>query len=265
MLRRRVIPCLDVANGRVVKGTRFVDLVDEGDPPELAARYADEGADEIVFLDITAAPEGRRTLLDVVERTARRAFIPLTVGGGVRTVRDMRDVLRAGADKVSLNTAAVADPSLVSRCAARFGRQAVVVAIDARRVAGAAPDAADPRWEVLVRGGRDTTTLEAVEWAVRAAELGAGELLVTSIDRDGTQSGYDTALLRAITSRVTVPVIASGGAAAPSDFVAAVRDGGADAVLAASIFHRRIHAIADVKRALQAAGIPVRATQGVAA
>jgi len=265
VLRRRVIPCLDVANGRVVKGTRFVDLVDEGDPPELAARYADEGADEIVFLDITAAPEGRRTLLDVVERTARRAFIPLTVGGGVRTVRDMRDVLRAGADKVSLNTAAVADPSLVSRCAARFGRQAVVVAIDARRVAGAAPDAADPRWEVLVRGGRDTTTLEAVEWAVRAAELGAGELLVTSIDRDGTQSGYDTALLRAITSRVTVPVIASGGAAAPSDFVAAVRDGGADAVLAASIFHRRIHAIADVKRALQAAGIPVRATQGVAA
>jgi len=265
VLRRRVIPCLDVANGRVVKGTRFVDLVDEGDPPELAARYADEGADELVFLDITAAPEGRRTLLDVVERTARRAFIPLTVGGGVRTVRDMRDVLRAGADKVSLNTAAVADPSLVSRCAARFGRQAVVVAIDARRVAGAAPGAAEPRWEVLVRGGRDTTTLEAVEWAVRAAELGAGELLVTSIDRDGTQSGYDTALLRAITSRVTVPVIASGGAAAPSDFVAAVTEGGADAVLAASIFHRRIHAIADVKRALQAAGIPVRATQGVAA
>ena len=265
MLRRRVIPCLDVANGRVVKGTRFVDLVDEGDPPELAARYADEGADELVFLDITAAPEGRRTLLDVVERTARRAFIPLTVGGGVRTVRDMRDVLRAGADKVSLNTAAVADPSLVSRCAARFGRQAVVVAIDARRVAGAGADAAEPRWEVLVRGGRDTTTLEAVEWAVRAAELGAGELLVTSIDRDGTQSGYDTALLRAITSRVTVPVIASGGAAAPSDFVAAVTEGGADAVLAASIFHRRIHAIADVKRALQAAGIPVRATQGVAA
>jgi cyclase len=242
---------------------RFVDLVDEGDPPELAARYADEGADELVFLDITAAPEGRRTLLDIVERTARRAFIPLTVGGGVRTVRDMRDVLRAGADKVSLNTAAVADPSLVSRCAARFGRQAVVVAIDARRVAGAA-GAAEPRWEVLVRGGRDTTDLDAVEWAVRAAELGAGELLVTSIDRDGTQSGYDTALLRAITSRVTVPVIASGGAANPSDFVAAVTEGGADAVLAASIFHRRIHAIADVKRALQAAGIPVRATQGVA-
>ena len=268
MLRRRVIPCLDVANGRVVKGTRFVDLVDEGDPPELAARYADEGADELVFLDITAAPEGRRTLLEIVERTARRAFIPLTVGGGVRSVDDMRDVLRAGADKVSLNTAAAADPSLVTRCAARFGRQAVVVAIDARRIesSGIEPGAdARARWEVLVKGGRETTSLEAVGWAVRAAELGAGELLVTSIDRDGTQSGYDTELLRAITSRVSVPVIASGGAAAPSDFVAAVVEGGADAVLAASIFHRRIHAIADVKRALLAAGIPVRATQGVAA
>jgi len=270
MLTRRVIPCLDVANGRVVKGTRFVDLVDEGDPPELAARYADEGADELVFLDITAAPEGRRTLLDIVERTARRTFIPLTVGGGVRSVQDMRSVLRAGADKVSLNTAAVADPELIARCARRFGSQAVVVAIDARRVASgtaAASDAPDEtgRWEVLVRGGRDVTPLDAVEWAVRAAELGAGELLVTSIDRDGTQSGYDTALLRAITDRVSVPVIASGGAAAPSDFVAAVLEGGADAVLAASIFHRRIHAIADVKRALQAAGIPVRATTGVAA
>jgi cyclase len=266
MLRRRIIPCLDVADGRVVKGTRFVDLVDEGDPPELAARYADEGADELVFLDITATPEGRRTLLEVVERTARRAFIPLTVGGGVRTVRDMHDALRAGADKVSLNTAAAADPTLVSRCAARFGRQAVVVAIDARRVAGTGTSGdAEPRWQVLVKGGRETTDLDAVTWAVRAAELGAGELLVTSIDRDGTQSGYDTELLRAITSRVSVPVIASGGAAAPADFVAAVREGGADAVLAASIFHRRIHAIADVKRALQAAGIPVRVTQGVAA
>ena len=264
MLRRRIIPCLDVANGRVVKGTRFVDLVDEGDPPELAARYADEGADELVFLDITAAPEGRRTLLDVVERTARRAFIPLTVGGGVRTVRDMRDVLRAGADKVSLNTAAVAEPDLVARCARRFGSQAVVVAIDARRVTDA-PVGDAPAWEVLVRGGRDETGLDAVEWAVRAAELGAGELLVTSIDRDGTQSGYDTALLRAITSRVSVPVIASGGAAGPADFVAAVIEGGVDAVLAASIFHRRIHAIAAVKRALLAAGIPVRLTAGVAA
>ena len=259
MLRRRVIPCLDVANGRVVKGTRFVDLVDEGDPPELAERYATEGADELVFLDISAAPERRGTLLEIVERTARRAFIPLTVGGGVRTVSEMRDVLRAGADKVSLNTAAVADPTLISRCAARFGRQAVVVAIDARTVAeGLQPADAEDAGEVVVKGGREPTGLDAVGWALRAVELGAGELLVTSIDRDGTGSGFDTALLRAITSRVHVPVIASGGAAGPDDFVAAVRDGGADAVLAASIFHRRIHAIANVKAAMAAAGIPVR-------
>jgi cyclase len=261
MLRRRVIPCLDVADGRVVKGTRFIDLVDEGDPPELAARYADEGADELVFLDITAAPERRGTLLEIVERTARRAFIPLTVGGGVRSVIEMRDVLRAGADKVSFNTAAVADPMLISRCAARFGRQAVVVAIDARVVLAPAPVGADPpssAWDVLVKGGRESTGLDAVAWARRAVELGAGELLVTSIDRDGTGSGFDLALLRAITSSVHVPVIASGGAAGPDDFVAAVRDGGADAVLAASIFHRRIHAIADVKAAMARAGIPVR-------
>lgn len=259
MLRRRVIPCLDVADGRVVKGTRFVDLVDEGDPPELAARYADEGADELVFLDIAASPAGRETLLDVVERTARRAFIPLTVGGGVRTVTDMFRVLRAGADKVSLNTAAVADPDLIARCAARFGRQAVVVAIDVR--ARAAGDG----WEVVVQGGRQPTGLDAVTWAGRAVELGAGELLVTSMDRDGTRSGFDTALLRAIADQVRVPVIASGGAAGPADFVAAVRDGGADAVLAASIFHRRIHSIAEVKRAMAAAGLPIRATPGVAA
>jgi cyclase len=251
MLRRRVIPCLDVANGRVVKGTRFVDLVDEGDPPELAARYAAEGADELVFLDISAAPEGRGTLLEIVERTARRAFIPLTVGGGVRSDDEMRDVLRAGADKVSLNTAAVADPALISRCAARFGRQAVVVAIDARRTPGEG-------WQVLVRGGRDTTGLDAVGWAESAVDLGAGELLVTSIDRDGTQAGFDTDLLRAISGAVEVPVIASGGAAGPADFVAAVVDGGADAVLAASIFHRGIHTIAEVKAAMAAAGLPVR-------
>jgi cyclase len=251
MLRRRVIPCLDVADGRVVKGTRFLDLVDEGDPPELAERYATEGADELVFLDITAAPERRGTLLDVVERTARRAFIPLTVGGGVRTVDEMRDVLRAGADKVSLNTAAVADPDLIGACAARFGRQAVVVAIDARQQGPAS-------WDVVVQGGRRSTGLDAVAWARRVVELGAGELLVTSIDRDGTGSGFDTALLHAITASVKVPVIASGGAAGPADFVAAVRDGGADAVLAASIFHRRIHSIADVKAAMAAAGLPVR-------
>ena len=263
MLRRRVIPCLDVADGRVVKGTRFVDLSDEGDPPELAERYAREGADELVFLDITAAPERRGTLLDIVERTARRAFIPLTVGGGVRTVLEMRDVLRAGADKVSLNTAAVADPTLVSRCASRFGRQAVVVAIDGRRRPVAAHAA--PTWEVVVQGGREATGLDVVDWAVRVVELGAGELLVTSIDRDGTGSGFDTELLRAITDRVSVPVIASGGAAGPADFVTAVRDGGADAVLAASIFHRRIHSIASVKAAMAAAGLPVRLVPEVAA
>lgn len=260
MLRRRVIPCLDVANGRVVKGTRFVDLVDEGDPPELAERYAAEGADELVFLDITAAPEGRGTLLDIVERTARRAFIPLTVGGGVRSVDDMRDVLRAGADKVSLNTAAVTDPDLIAACAARFGRQAVVVAIDARRRAGGVQG-----WEVVVKGGREATELEAVAWAERAVALGAGELLVTSMDRDGTRSGYDTELLRAIADRVEVPVIASGGAAGPADFVAAVRDGHADAVLAASIFHRRIHSITAVKQAMADAGLPVRLLPGAAA
>ena len=287
MLRRRVIPCLDVADGRVVKGTRFVNLVDEGDPPELAERYAAEGADELVFLDITAAPERRGTLLEIVERTARRAFIPLTVGGGVRTVAEMRDVLRAGADKVAFNTAAVADPTLISRCAERFGRQAVVVAIDARAVlpagvasvgvasAGVASersaavrlasvgvphdtDEVRPTWEVVVKGGREATGLDAVVWAQRAVELGAGELLGTSIDRDGTGLGFDTALLRAITSRVHVPVIASGGAAGPADFIAAVIDGGADAVLAASIFHRRIHTISEVKAAMAAAGLPVR-------
>jgi len=257
MLRRRVIPCLDVADGRVVKGTRFVDLVDEGDPPELAERYAREGADELVFLDITAAPERRGTLLDIVERTARRAFIPLTVGGGVRSVDEMRDVLRAGADKVSLNTAAVAEPGLVSACARRFGSQAVVVAIDALRDGAA--------WTVYVKGGREATSLDAVAWAERAVDLGAGELLVTSIDRDGTGLGFDTGLLRAITDRVSVPVIASGGAAGPDDFVAAVRDGGADAVLAASIFHRRIHSIASVKAAMAAAGLPVRLVPEAAA
>jgi cyclase len=261
MLRRRVIPCLDVAEGRVVKGVRFVDLVDAGDPPELAARYATEGADELVYLDIAAAPGGRGTLLDIVERTARRVFIPLTVGGGVRSVREMRDVLRAGADKVSLNTAAVAEPALITRCARRFGRQAVVVAIDARR----RPDEpAEAAWEVVVRGGREPTGLDAVTWAQRAVQAGAGELLVTSMDRDGTRAGFDTQLLRAISQRVEVPVIASGGAAGPADFVAAVRDGGADAVLAASIFHRQEHSIASVKAAMAEAGMPVRLVRAAA-
>ena len=282
MLSKRIIPCLDVANGRVVKGTRFIDLTDEGDPAELAERYAHEGADEIVFLDITAAPEGRGTILEVVRRTASRAFVPLTVGGGVRSVDEMRDVLRAGADKVSFNTAAVARPELLTACVERFGSQAVVCAIDARRRqpapgadaatgpgaglhpapgADAATEAvteATPAWEVVTHGGRRPAALDAVAWAVRVVALGAGELLVTSMDRDGTRSGFDTELLRAISSRVRVPVIASGGASGPEDFVAAVRDGGADAVLAASIFHRRMHSIDSVKKAMAAAGLPVR-------
>ena len=257
MLFHRVIPCLDVAHGRVVKGTRFVDLRDEGDPAELARRYAEAGADEIVFLDITATPDERATLLDVVERTARQAFVPLTVGGGVRTPDDMRATLRAGADRVSVNTAAVRDPRLIDRCARQFGRQCVVVAIDARAMPGGT-EPAERRWEVVVRGGREGTGIDAVAWAVEAAERGAGELLVTSIDRDGTHDGYDLELLRAITSTVGIPVIASGGAGKPEDLVAAIAEGGASAVLAASIFHRDVHGIGTVKRAMAAAGIRVR-------
>ena len=253
MLRRRVIPCLDVADGRVVKGTRFVDLVDEGDPPELAERYAAEGADELVFLDITAAPERRGTLLDIVERTARRAFIPLTVGGGVRTVAEMRDVLRAGADKVSLNTAAVADPTLINRCAGRFGRQAVVVAIDARAPTATGAHGRSSSRAAASRPGSTPSPGRSAPSSWVPASCWSPRSTAT-----GPATGFDTALLRAITSRVGVPVIASGGAAGPDDFVAAVREGGADAVLAASIFHRRIHSIADVKAAMAAAGLPVR-------
>jgi cyclase len=259
-LRCRVIPCLDVTAGRVVKGTRFVDLVDEGDPATLAARYDAEGADEVTLLDIGAAPEGRRTLLEVVRRVSRRLTVPLTVGGGVRSVADMRSVLRAGADKVTMNTAAVRDPSLVADCARRFGRQAVVVAIDARMRPRPGP-AASPAWEVVVRGGRDATGIDAVAWARQAADAGAGELLVTSIDRDGTHGGYDVALLRAVSDAVGVPVVASGGAAGPADLVSAVLDGRVDAVLAASIFHRGLVSIGEAKAVMAAAGIPVRRVQ----
>ena len=252
MLACRIIPCLDVKDGRVVKGVRFVDLRDAGDPAELAARYEAEGADEVVFLDISASAEGRRTLLEAVERAADRLFIPLTVGGGVRSVQDARDLLLAGADKVSINTAAVADPSLVSRLADRFGSQCVVVAIDARR---AAPGA---RWEVYTHGGRRPTGLDAVQWARRAVELGAGELLVTSMDMDGTRQGYDYPLLRAVKEAVSVPVIASGGAGSLEHLRRAVVEGRADALLAASIFHYGQHTVGEVKAFLRASGVPVR-------
>lgn len=250
MLRKRVIPCLDVADGRVVKGVNFVGLVDEGDPVELAARYADEGADEICLLDISATPEGRGTMLDVVRRTASNVFIPLTVGGGVRQPDDMKAVLRAGADKVSVNTAAVADPGLLAECSRRFGRQCVVLAIDARRTGDG--------FEVVVEGGRRPTGKDAIEWARRGVELGAGEILLTSMDRDGTKDGFDLELTRAVSQAVEVPVIASGGAGTTRHCIEAIDRGGASAVLAASIFHRREIDITDLKRALADAGIPVR-------
>lgn len=250
MLRKRVIPCLDVRSGRVVKGVNFVNLTDEGDPVELAARYASEGADEICYLDISAAPEGRSTLLDVVRRTAREMFVPLTVGGGVRSPEDMKAALRAGADKVAVNTAAVRNPDLIRDCARRFGTQCVVLAIDARRRPGG--------FEVVVTGGREPTGLDAVEWAKEGTRLGAGEILLTSMDRDGTKDGFDLALTRAVSEAVEVPVIASGGAGKPEHFAQVVLQGGADAVLAASVFHRRELEITDVKKAMAAAGIPVR-------
>lgn len=254
MLRKRVIPCLDVIGGRVVKGVNFIDLRDEGDPVELASRYAAEGADEITFLDIGAAPEHRATMLDVVRRTASEVFVPLTVGGGIRSPEDMKAALRAGADKVSVNTAAVRDPSLLEACSRRFGRQCVVLAIDARHT-----DIGkfDNNWEVVVVGGRERTGVDVVEWARRGVDLGAGEILLTSMDRDGTQKGYDLDLISLVTEAVEVPVIASGGAGSLADFVSAI-NAGAEAVLAASLFHREQTSIVDVKHALAAAGFPVR-------
>lgn len=252
MLKRRIIPCLDVTAGRVVKGVRFQDLRDAGDPVELAARYDAEGADELVFLDITASAEGRDTMVDVVRRTAKEVFIPLTVGGGVRTPDDMYRLLRAGADKVSVNTAAVQNPELIRVCAQRFGSQCVVLAIDARRRADGGG------WEVYTHGGRKPTGLDAVAWARRGVELGAGEILLTSMDTDGTQSGYDLELLRAVVDAVPVPVIASGGAGTLEHLYQAVTIGGAHAVLAASIFHYGRYSIADAKRYLAERGVPVR-------
>lgn len=249
---RRIIPCLDVTDGRVVKGIEFVNLRDAGDPVELAAYYNAEGADELVFLDITASSDSRRTMLDAVERTADQVFIPLTVGGGVRTVGDMRDLLSAGADKVSVNTSAIANPGLLSEGAEIFGRQCIVCAIDARRN----PDG--DGWGVYTHGGRKPAGLDAVVWAAEAARRGAGEILLTSMDRDGTKEGYDLPLLEAVAAAVSVPVIASGGAGTPEHLAAGLAPGRADAVLAASIFHFGEYRVADVKAALAARGIRVR-------
>ncbi len=246
----RVIPCLDVDAGRVVKGVNFVDLVDAGDPVELAARYDAEGADELVFLDITASSDARDTIVDVVSRTAEEVFIPFTIGGGIRTVDDARRLLRAGADKVSVNTSAVARPELVSEIAEEFGVQCAVVAIDARRVQGG--------FEVFTHGGRKPTGLDAVSWAAEVERLGAGEILLTSMDRDGTRDGFDIELTREVSAACNIPVIASGGVGTLEHLAEGVLDGGADAVLAASIFHFGQHTIAEAKAVLASHGITVR-------
>ncbi len=256
MLKRRIIPCLDVKDGRVVKGVNFLGLVDAGDPVACAARYQEEGADELVFLDITATREDRGTLTELVERIAEQVFIPFTVGGGVSSVEDIRGLLRAGADKVSINSAAVRDPELLRRGAAAFGSQCIVLAVDARRRPEGHP--AGPGWEVYVAGGSRATGLDALEWIAQGVALGAGEILLTSMDRDGTRDGYDLELLRAAAARVEVPVIASGGCGTLEHMVEALRDGAAHAVLAASIFHFGSHTVAEAKRHLAAAGVPVR-------
>ncbi|MFK8025573.1 MAG: imidazole glycerol phosphate synthase subunit HisF [Ilumatobacter sp.] len=260
----RVIPCLDVTAGRVVKGTNFVDLRDAGDPVELAARYDVEGADELVFLDITASSDNRDTTVDMVRSVAEQVYIPFTVGGGIRTLEDARTMLQAGADKVSVNTAAVTRPELITEIADVFGAQCVVCAIDARRRRpdgdrdGLAPDDPTDGWEVFLHGGRTPTGIDAVEWATTAVELGAGEILLTSMDRDGTKIGFDLELTRAIAEAVTVPVIASGGVGTLEHLVDGIAAGGADAVLAASIFHFREHTVAEAKRVMIDAGLTVR-------
>jgi cyclase len=253
MLMRRIIPCFDVDNGRVVKGVSFVELRDAGDPVELAKLYDREGADELVFLDITASSDDRATVYDMVAATADQVFIPFTVGGGIRSASDMKVMLELGADKVSINTSAIQTPDLISEGAYRFGSQCIVVAVDARAVPGQAG-----RWEVYTHGGRKPTGLDAVEWAQEAVRRGAGELLVTSMDTDGHKAGYDLPMLRAISEAVTVPVVASGGAGGPEHMAAALTEGKADAVLAASIFHFGTYSIRQVKDYLAAAGIPVR-------
>jgi cyclase len=253
----RVIPCLDVDAGRVVKGVNFVDLRDAGDPVELAARYDAEGADELVFLDITASSDARDTIVDVVSRTAEEVFIPFTIGGGIRSVDDARRLLRAGADKVSVNTAAVERPTLIAEIADEFGSQCAVVAIDARRTRDDGPDLPSG-FEVYTHGGRTPTGLDAVEWAVHAEQLGAGEILLTSMDRDGTKEGFDVELTRAVSDSVSIPVIASGGVGTLDHLVDGVKDGHADAVLAASIFHFGEHSVAEAKAYLADHGVTVR-------
>ena len=252
MLKVRVIPCLDVHDGRVVKGVNFIDLVDAGDPVEAARAYDAAGADELCFLDISASHENRDTLIDVVRRTAEQCFMPLTVGGGVRSEVDVRNLLLAGADKVSFNTAAVKDPQIISQAAEKFGSQCIVVAIDAKRTQAG-------KWEIFTHGGRQPTGIDAVAFAEEMAARGAGEILLTSMDRDGTKSGFDLALTRAVSDRVRVPVIAAGGVGSLDDLVAGVQDGHASAVLAASIFHFGTHTIAEAKKVLADAGIAVRA------
>ncbi len=252
MLTRRIIPCLDVTGGRVVKGVQFLELRDAGDPVEIAEAYDLQGADELTFLDITASSDGRDTMVDVVRRTAERVFMPLTVGGGIRVVEDIRRMLNAGADKVSINTAAVQRPEFVQEAAERFGSQCTVVAIDARQVPG------EQRWEIYTHGGRKPTGIDVVEWAARMERFGAGEILLTSMDRDGTKDGFDIDLTRAVTSAVGVPVIASGGAGHPDHFAEVVLEADADAVLAASVFHFGELTVRQVKEAMAAAGVPVR-------
>lgn len=254
-LARRIIPCLDVDKGRVVKGVNFVDIRDAGDPVEIAARYNEQGADEITFLDITASHEARDTTVHTVEAIAREVFIPLTVGGGIRSVEDIRTMLNAGADKVSINTAAIHEPELVRRASERFGAQCIVVAIDAKRVEDVD---GEPRYEIFTHGGRKPTGIDAVAWAERMAELGAGEILLTSMDRDGTRDGFELGITRAITDAVDIPVIASGGVGKLQHLVDGVLEAGADAVLAASIFHFGEHTVAEAKAVMRAAGIEVR-------
>ena len=260
MLARRIIPCLGVKDGRVVKGVNFVGLRDAGDPVEVAQRYDDEGADELTFLDITASHERRKIILDVVARTAETVFMPLTVGGGVREIQDVRDLLNAGADKVSINTAAVQQPDFVRAAAERFGSQCIVVAIDAKRVSDREPRGTrdEPSWQVYIHGGRTPTGLDAIEWARRMESYGAGEILLTSMDRDGTKEGYDIALTRAIADAVHVPVIASGGVGTLEHIYEGLTAGGATAALAASIFHYREYTVRQCKEYLAARGVPVR-------